>query len=236
MFALDDLARVFDLTLREDVAAGGLTVTPGLADDRAQRGPAARLRRWPADLAARLHRSATAARGSSRSISSPARSRSPRSASRFSGSRAPDYRGRRPDASDRRAASSRSDALVRLTLDVAPATPHAIAQEGTRLVIRFEADALDTTLPSPTVPDLISSIRPGDSPASLVVDLGPRFALFRTADSSRAIAERHASSRRRSANRRSRRSRPPFRRRRPRPRPNSPLSSISRRLEACGRS
>ena len=27
MFALDDLARVFDLTLREDVAAGGLTVT-----------------------------------------------------------------------------------------------------------------------------------------------------------------------------------------------------------------
>ena len=65
---------------------------------------------------------------------------------------------------------------------MAPATPHAIAQEGTRLVIRFEADALDATLPSPTVPDLIQAIRAGDSPASLVIDLGPRFASFRTAD------------------------------------------------------
>ena len=82
--------------------------------------------------------------------------------------------------------------LARLTLDVAPATPHTVAQEGTRLVIRFEADALDATLPSPTVPDLIQAIRPGDSPASLVVDLGPRFASFRTADLP-AIAERDAS-------------------------------------------
>ena len=38
--------------------------------------------------------------------------------------------------------------LARLTLDVAPATPHSVSQDGTKLVIRFEADALDATLPS----------------------------------------------------------------------------------------
>ena len=29
MFALDDLARLFNLTVREDAAAGGLTITGG---------------------------------------------------------------------------------------------------------------------------------------------------------------------------------------------------------------
>ena len=37
--------------------------------------------------------------------------------------------------------------VARLTLDVAPATPHTIAQDGTRLIVRFEADTLDAALP-----------------------------------------------------------------------------------------
>ena len=45
MFALDDLARLFNLTVREDAAAGGLTVTVGHADDRALAAAAARLGR-----------------------------------------------------------------------------------------------------------------------------------------------------------------------------------------------
>jgi N-acetylmuramoyl-L-alanine amidase len=181
MFALDDLARVFDLTLREDVAAGGLTVTTKsqtivLSAGQALASVGGRLislpaapvregRAWfvPVDFVSRALAPAT---GTRVDLRKPARLI-------IAGDlRMPQITGRLEPLG----------ALVRLTLDVAPATPHAIAQEGARLVIRFEADALDATLPSPTVPDLIQSIRPGDSPASLVVDLGPRFASFRTAD------------------------------------------------------
>ena len=181
MFALDDLARVFDLTLREDVAAGGLTVTTKSQTIVLSAGqalasvggrlislPAAPVREgrvWfvPVDF---VSRALAPALGTRVDLRKPARLI-------IAGDlRMPQITGRLEPLG----------ALVRLTLDVAPATPHAIAQEGTRLVIRFEADALDATLPSPTVPDLIQAIRSGDSPASLVIDLGPRFASFRTAD------------------------------------------------------
>ena len=38
--------------------------------------------------------------------------------------------------------------LTRVTFDVAPPTPHTVAQDGSRLLIRFEADALDAALPA----------------------------------------------------------------------------------------
>jgi N-acetylmuramoyl-L-alanine amidase len=72
-------------------------------------------------------------------------------------------------------------AMVRLTLDVAPHTPHTLAQESNRLIVKFEAEALDATLPALSAPDLIQSIRVGDG-ASVVLDLGPRFGSFRTSD------------------------------------------------------
>ena len=71
--------------------------------------------------------------------------------------------------------------VARLTFDVAPATPHAVAQEGNRLVIRFEADLLDASLPSPSAPELIQNIRL-EGNAAIAVDLGPRFATFKTSD------------------------------------------------------
>ncbi len=52
--------------------------------------------------------------------------------------------------------------LARLTLDIAPATPHTVVQEGTRLTVRFEADMLDAALPATTSPDLVVNVRPGD--------------------------------------------------------------------------
>jgi N-acetylmuramoyl-L-alanine amidase len=181
MFALDDLARLFDVTLREDVAAGGLTVatkaqtivlSPGqpLASvgGRLISLPAAPVREgrtWfvPVDF---VSRALAPAMGTRIDVRKPARLivagdlRIPQITARL------DPLG----------------ALVRLTLDVTPATPHAIAQEGNRLVIRFEADALDATLPASPVPDLIQAIRAGDTSSTLVVDLGARFTSFRTAD------------------------------------------------------
>jgi N-acetylmuramoyl-L-alanine amidase len=76
-----------------------------------------------------------------------------------------------------------SGGAARLTLDVSPATSHTVLQEGARIVIRFDADALDTASPASAVPDLIQGVRPGDTPASLVVDLGPRAGAFRSSDS-----------------------------------------------------
>jgi N-acetylmuramoyl-L-alanine amidase len=71
---------------------------------------------------------------------------------------------------------------TRLTLDIAPATPHTISQEAQRLIVKFEADTLDVALPASTSPDLVQNIHQGDTPSSIAIDLGPKFATFRTSD------------------------------------------------------
>jgi N-acetylmuramoyl-L-alanine amidase len=181
MFALDELARHFDLTVREDALAGGLTVatktqsivlTPGqpLASvgGRLISLPAAPVRdgqTWfvPVDF---VTRALGPSLGQRLELRKPSRLilvgdvRVPRVA----GSIEP------------------QGPLARLTLDVAPATPHTVTQDGSRLLVRFEADALDATLPSSSAPELIQAVRPGDGPAALAVDLGPRFGSFRTSD------------------------------------------------------
>jgi N-acetylmuramoyl-L-alanine amidase len=181
MFSLDDLASLFGLTVREDTLAGGLTVatgkqnvvlTPGqgLASvgGRLVSLPAAPVREgrtWfvPVDF---VSRALAPALGTRLELRKPSRLvlagdvRVPRVAG----------------------AIEPQGALARLILDVAPATAHAVTQEGSRLVIRFEADALDATLPASPAPDLIQAVRPGDGAAALVVELGPRFASFRASD------------------------------------------------------
>jgi N-acetylmuramoyl-L-alanine amidase len=71
---------------------------------------------------------------------------------------------------------------ARLTFDIAPATPHTISQDGQRLVVKFEADVLDAALPASTSPELVQNVHQGDTPSSIAIDLGPRFATFRTSD------------------------------------------------------
>jgi N-acetylmuramoyl-L-alanine amidase len=180
MFSLDELAKLFELTIREDTLAGGLVIstrnqtivlTPGqgLASvgGRLISLPAPPVREgrvWfvPVDFVARA---LAPALGTRLELRKPSRLI-------LSGDvRAPRIAG----------AIEPQGALARLTLDVAPATPHAITQDGSRLLIRFEADALDATLPSSTAPELIQAVRPGDG-AVIVVDLGPRFASFKASD------------------------------------------------------
>jgi N-acetylmuramoyl-L-alanine amidase len=181
MFALDDLARLFDLTVREDAVAGGLTVTvrnetivlsPGQSlasvGGRLISLPAAPVRdgkSWyvPVDF---VPRAIAPVLGSRLELRKPSRLillgdiRAPRVAGRIE-----------PLGS-----------LARLTLDVAPATPHTVSQDGQHLNIRFEADMLDAALPATTAPDLIQNVRPGEGPAVVTIDLGPRFASFRSSD------------------------------------------------------
>lgn len=180
MFAVDDLARLFGFTTREDTIAGGLTIavrgqTIVLSPGQELASVGGRLvslpappvrdgRAWfvPVDF---VNRALAPVAGTRIELRKPSRLvivgdiRVPRIAGRIE-----------PQGPN-----------ARLTLDVAPPTPHTVTQEGNRLVLRFEADALDAALPTTTAPDLIPNVR-AEGNAAVVVDLGPRFASFKTSD------------------------------------------------------
>ena len=182
MFALDDLARLFNLTVREDTAAGALTVNAGaqtivLSPQQPLASVAGRMislpaapvrdgRAWfvPVDFVSRALAPGAATRIELRKPSRLVLTgdvRMPRVAARVE-----------PLGS-----------LTRVTIDVAPNTPHTVAQEASRLVVRFDADALDIAELRVTAPtDTLQAIRPGDTPQTIALDLGPRFASFRASD------------------------------------------------------
>ena len=181
MFALDDLARLFSVVVREDPAAGGLTVTAGTETIALSSGqslaslngrlislPAAPVREgrtWyvPIDF---VSRALGPALGGHVDVRKPSR------LIIVGDLRAPRVVGRIEALGN----------LARLTLDIAPPTPHNVVQDGTKLTVRFDADMLDAALPSTTSPELVANVRPGDGAASIAIDLGPRFASFRTTD------------------------------------------------------
>jgi N-acetylmuramoyl-L-alanine amidase len=182
MFALDDLARLFNLTIREDAAAGGLTVTSGAqtivlspqqplasVGGRMVSLPAAPVRdgrAWfvPVDFISRALAPVSTTR---MELRKPSRLllagdvRMPRVATRV------DVLG----------------SVTRVTIDVAPPAVHTITQNGTRLVLRFDADALDAAeVRPPAASDTLQTIHASDAPPAITIDLGPRFASFRAAD------------------------------------------------------
>jgi N-acetylmuramoyl-L-alanine amidase len=182
MFALDDLTRLFNLIVREDAAAGGLTITSGTqtillstqqplasVGGRMTSLPAAPIRdgrAWyvPVDFVSR----ALAPISSTRiDLRKPSRLlllgdvRMPRVAARVES----------------------LGAQSRVTLDVAPPTPHAVSQDGTHLLVRFDADALDApNLHASTTTDIVQGLRLGDAAQTVEIDLGPRYGSFRAAD------------------------------------------------------
>ena len=182
MFALDDLARLFELTVKEDALAGGLTVSvrgqtivlssaQGLASIGGRlislpAPPAREGRSWfvPVDFVSRALAPL---------LGTPLELRKPSRLILLGGIRMPRVAGRIEPLGS----------LARLTLEIAPATPHTVVQEGSRLLVRFEADALDAALPAAqAAPDFIQGVRPAESPAAIAVDLGPRFGTFRATD------------------------------------------------------
>jgi N-acetylmuramoyl-L-alanine amidase len=182
MVALDELTKLFDLTVREDTLAGGLTITtrtnqtivltPG--QSLASVGgrlislpapPARDGRSWfvPVDF---LSRALASSMGTSIEVRRPSR------LIVVGDIRVPRVTGNIEVVGP----------LVRLTLEVAPPAPHSVAQDGSRLTVKFDADGLDATLPPSTTLDLIPAIHVGDGPATIVVELGPRFGSYRTSD------------------------------------------------------
>jgi N-acetylmuramoyl-L-alanine amidase len=181
MFALEDLTPLFDLAVREDAAAGGLTVTVRnqvivLSAGQSLASVGGRLislpsppiregRTWlvPVDFVPRALAPLLATR---------VELRKPSRLLLIGDIRAPRIAGRIEPLGT----------LARLTLEVLPGTPHTVSQDGQRLVVRFEADTLDAVLPPSTAPEFIQAVRLGEGPATVVVDLGPRFASFRSSD------------------------------------------------------
>jgi N-acetylmuramoyl-L-alanine amidase len=180
MFAVEDLARLFNLTVREDAIAGGLTITIRgqsvlLTSNQEIASVAGRLISLPAPPAREgaawfvpvdfISRALAPIAGTPIELRKPSRLvlvgeiRMPRVAGRI----------------------EPLGALARLTFDVAPTTPHSVSQDGNRLLLRFEADAIDASLPASSAPELISGVRP-EGPAAIAIELGPRFASFRASD------------------------------------------------------
>ncbi len=182
MFALDDLARLFNLKLKEDALAGGLTVTAGtqtivLTTQQPLASVAGRLislpaapvhdgRNWyvPIDFVSRALAPVSPVKIDLRK---PSRLvivgdvRMPRVAARV------DPLG----------------AVTRVTLDVAPPTPHTVTQEGSKVTIHFDADALDAPdLRANQTTDTLQAIHAGDTPSTVTLDLGPRAATSRASD------------------------------------------------------
>ena len=179
---LDDLAQAFGLTSREDQLAGGITITAGsrsiiVTPDQPVVSVAGRLvslnvaptkrdGRWlmPLDFLARALGPALDTRFDLRR---PSRLlivgdlRIPRVVSRVE--------------------STAAGATV--TFDVTPATPARITLEGGRIVLLFEAEALDFATPNVPPQEFLQAIQPGDVPAALRLITGPKFGTHRATTS-----------------------------------------------------
>jgi N-acetylmuramoyl-L-alanine amidase len=69
-------------------------------------------------------------------------------------------------------------AATRVTLDLSPGAPYTVSQEPRRLLVKFDADALDPAFPSVAGQGLVESVTIAD-PTTIVVSLAPGFGSFR---------------------------------------------------------
>jgi N-acetylmuramoyl-L-alanine amidase len=68
---------------------------------------------------------------------------------------------------------------AQVTLDISPATDTTVTAAGSQLVVTLGADAVDAAIPMVPAQGLLQQIRPGDTPNTLVLATGPRFASHR---------------------------------------------------------
>jgi N-acetylmuramoyl-L-alanine amidase len=183
MFALDELGRAFGLTWREDPVAASLVVT----DSANNRSVVLSLSQGLASVSGRLFSLPAPPARDGRAWYVPVD---------FVGRVLPVIAATRIDLrkpsrliviGDMRVprVAARHEALgatARVTFDVAPPTPHTVTQEGARILVRFEADALDATVPGAINGELVAGVQPGETPAAIAINTGPRFSSFRAAD------------------------------------------------------
>ena len=179
MVSLDDLASIFGLQVRDDTLARAITVayqgrTIVLSQDQALASIGGRLVSLPAPptrLGGRWHVPVEfIGRALSTIYDTPLELRKASRMVLRGRVRAPRVVVRHDVAGGQ----------ARVTLDVAPRTPHQVLQEGARLLVRFEADLLDATIPALQAQGLVQRVLVEQT--TLVIEVGPRFGSFRASD------------------------------------------------------
>jgi N-acetylmuramoyl-L-alanine amidase len=72
--------------------------------------------------------------------------------------------------------------LARVHFDVTPSTPHTVVAEPGRLVVRFDATALDLELAAAGPPDLVLALRALPNMPAVAIDQGLRYGTFRVVE------------------------------------------------------
>ena len=68
---------------------------------------------------------------------------------------------------------------VAVTFDVTPNTEARVNAQPGRLIVQFDADALDLSIPLVPAQTFVLGITPGDTPSTIAIALGPRYATYR---------------------------------------------------------
>jgi len=182
MFRLDELAAVFGLTVREDTLAGGLTISLGgqtivLSPGQNLASVGGRLISLPAPAVREGDAWLVPVDFVSRALG-------PVSATRID-LRKPsrlvvvgDLTVPRVDVR----LDAEGDARARLTFEVSPATPHTVSQENGRLLVSFDADALDPRLGAIRRGPIVAGVTAEPGAPAVAIDLGPAFASYRAVD------------------------------------------------------
>ncbi len=178
LLSLDELPEAFQLTVLEDALAGGLTITYKnrsiiLTPDQALASVSGRLvslsgapardgRRWfvPFDFVSRALSLIYDARLDMRPAS------------------------RLIVVGDLRVPAigikgEQAGSLARVSLEISPRAPQSISQVQGQILVHFEADLLDVSIPTFTVPGLVTGIHTADQ-TTIAIDLGPRFRQYRS--------------------------------------------------------
>ncbi len=72
---------------------------------------------------------------------------------------------------------------VAVTFDITPNTEARVNAQQGRLIVQFDADALDLSIPLVPSQALLQGVTPGDTPSTVAVTLGPRYAVHRVTTS-----------------------------------------------------
>jgi N-acetylmuramoyl-L-alanine amidase len=178
MVGLDDLASLFQLTIREDAAARAVTLTYKnqtivLTPDQALASMSGRLVSLPAPLTRQGRRWLVPVEFAGRAlplIYDAKLDYRPSSRLLIVGDlRVPHVVALYDDTGN----------SLRVTLDITPKATTNIVQDQNRLLVRIDADALDPALPPPPQQNLLTGIR-ATEPNTIQMDLGSRFSSYRS--------------------------------------------------------
>jgi hypothetical protein len=179
MVGLDDLTTLFQLTVREDPAARAVTVsyknqTIVLTPDQTLASMSGRLVSLPAPLTRQGRRLLVPIEFVSRALALIYDVRLEyRPASRLVV--VGDVRVPRVVAQYDETRTS-----LRVTLEITPKATAVVSQDQNHLLIRIDADALDVALPTPSGQNGLLTGARAIEPNTIQLDLGPRFASYRT--------------------------------------------------------